>query len=111
MFHSDSCETAESFVVMSVRNAVFFFKQNSDSKGDSKGKKTPNKPLKILEEDDEDLSALKDPSEKVSGTLRSEKHCPVKYYQGEAYSQILKGTCQVSAMEKKQISSLSPFLK
>uniref|UniRef100_A0A4W6D428 Cytokine-like nuclear factor N-PAC n=1 Tax=Lates calcarifer TaxID=8187 RepID=A0A4W6D428_LATCA len=38
--------------------------QNSDGKGDSKGKKTPNKPLKILEEDDEDLSALKDPSEK-----------------------------------------------
>ncbi|KAF0032155.1 hypothetical protein F2P81_014445 [Scophthalmus maximus] len=38
--------------------------QNADGKGDSKGKKTPNKPLKILEEDDEDLSALKDPSEK-----------------------------------------------
>ncbi|XP_035510110.1 putative oxidoreductase GLYR1 isoform X1 [Morone saxatilis] len=38
--------------------------QNSDGKGESKGKKTPNKPLKILEEDDEDLSALKDPSEK-----------------------------------------------
>ncbi|XP_035771081.1 putative oxidoreductase GLYR1 [Neolamprologus brichardi] len=38
--------------------------QNSDGKGDSKGKKTPNKPLKILDEDDEDLSALKDPSEK-----------------------------------------------
>ncbi|XP_075938263.1 cytokine-like nuclear factor N-PAC isoform X3 [Anarhichas minor] len=38
--------------------------QNSDGKGDSKGKKSPNKPLKILEEDDEDLSALKDPSEK-----------------------------------------------
>ncbi|XP_039681854.1 putative oxidoreductase GLYR1 isoform X3 [Perca fluviatilis] len=38
--------------------------QNLDGKGDSKGKKTPNKPLKILEEDDEDLSALKDPSEK-----------------------------------------------
>uniref|UniRef100_A0A665U334 Cytokine-like nuclear factor N-PAC n=1 Tax=Echeneis naucrates TaxID=173247 RepID=A0A665U334_ECHNA len=38
--------------------------QNSDSKGDSKGKKASNKPLKILEEDDEDLSALKDPSEK-----------------------------------------------
>lgn len=36
-----------------------------------KGKKTPNKPLKILEEDDEDLSALKDPSEKVSRTLPS----------------------------------------
>uniref|UniRef100_A0A669C1V1 Cytokine-like nuclear factor N-PAC n=1 Tax=Oreochromis niloticus TaxID=8128 RepID=A0A669C1V1_ORENI len=30
--------------------------QNSDGKGDSKGKKTPNKPLKILDEDDEDLS-------------------------------------------------------
>lgn len=41
--------------------------QNSDSKSDSKGKKGPSKPLKILEEDDEDLSALKDPSEKVSG--------------------------------------------
>lgn len=40
--------------------------QNSDSKSDSKGKKGPSKPLKILEEDDEDLSALKDPSEKVS---------------------------------------------
>ncbi|XP_064820314.1 cytokine-like nuclear factor N-PAC isoform X7 [Oncorhynchus masou masou] len=38
--------------------------QNSEGKGDSKGKKTPTKPLKILEEDDEDLSALKDPSEK-----------------------------------------------
>ncbi|XP_056262633.1 cytokine-like nuclear factor N-PAC isoform X5 [Pseudoliparis swirei] len=37
---------------------------NSESKGDSKGKKTPTKPLKILEEEDEDLSALKDPSEK-----------------------------------------------
>ncbi|XP_061568867.1 cytokine-like nuclear factor N-PAC isoform X3 [Cololabis saira] len=39
--------------------------QNSDSKGDAKGKKGSNKPLKILEEDDEDLSALKDPSEKA----------------------------------------------
>nr|XP_046270974.1 putative oxidoreductase GLYR1 isoform X1 [Scatophagus argus] len=38
--------------------------QNLDGKGDSKGKKASNKPLKILEEDDEDLSALKDPSEK-----------------------------------------------
>ncbi|KAM3597789.1 uncharacterized protein V6R79_009224 [Siganus canaliculatus] len=38
--------------------------QNADSKADSKGKKAPSKPLKILEEDDEDLSALKDPSEK-----------------------------------------------
>lgn len=38
--------------------------QNSEGKGESKGKKTPNKPLKILDEDDEDLSALKDPSEK-----------------------------------------------
>ncbi|KAK7938827.1 hypothetical protein WMY93_002153 [Mugilogobius chulae] len=35
--------------------------QNSDGKAESKGKK---KPLKILDEDDEDLSALKDPSEK-----------------------------------------------
>uniref|UniRef100_A0A8C6S6Q4 Cytokine-like nuclear factor N-PAC n=1 Tax=Neogobius melanostomus TaxID=47308 RepID=A0A8C6S6Q4_9GOBI len=35
--------------------------QNSEGKGESKGKK---KPLKILDEDDEDLSALKDPSEK-----------------------------------------------
>uniref|UniRef100_A0A671UP74 Cytokine-like nuclear factor N-PAC n=1 Tax=Sparus aurata TaxID=8175 RepID=A0A671UP74_SPAAU len=43
--------------------------QNSDGKGDSKGKKTSNKPLKILEEDDEDLSALKDPSEKASLSL------------------------------------------
>lgn len=32
-------------------------------------KKGPLKPLKILEEDDEDLSALKDPSEKVSISL------------------------------------------
>nr|XP_020463897.1 putative oxidoreductase GLYR1 isoform X2 [Monopterus albus] len=38
--------------------------QNSDYKADSKGKKAASKPLKILEEDDEDLSALKDPSEK-----------------------------------------------
>ncbi|XP_061605609.1 cytokine-like nuclear factor N-PAC isoform X4 [Phyllopteryx taeniolatus] len=38
--------------------------QNSEGKGDSKGKKTPKKPLKILDEDDEDLSALRDPSEK-----------------------------------------------
>lgn len=38
--------------------------QNSEGKGDSKGKKAIQKPLKILEEDDEDLSALKDPSEK-----------------------------------------------
>uniref|UniRef100_A0A8D0A2R2 Cytokine-like nuclear factor N-PAC n=1 Tax=Sander lucioperca TaxID=283035 RepID=A0A8D0A2R2_SANLU len=42
--------------------------RNLDGKGDSKGKKTPNKPLKILEEDDEDLSALKDPSEKDTGS-------------------------------------------
>ncbi|XP_034082362.1 putative oxidoreductase GLYR1 isoform X5 [Gymnodraco acuticeps] len=42
--------------------------QNSDSKAESKGKKTRNKPLKILEEDDEDLSALKDPSEKDTGS-------------------------------------------
>ncbi|XP_077590050.1 cytokine-like nuclear factor N-PAC isoform X2 [Stigmatopora nigra] len=38
--------------------------QNIEGKGDSKGKKTPKKPLKILDEDDEDLSALRDPSEK-----------------------------------------------
>ncbi|XP_077474309.1 cytokine-like nuclear factor N-PAC isoform X2 [Stigmatopora argus] len=38
--------------------------QNFEGKGDSKGKKTPKKPLKILDEDDEDLSALRDPSEK-----------------------------------------------
>ncbi|XP_071357581.1 cytokine-like nuclear factor N-PAC isoform X4 [Trachinotus anak] len=43
--------------------------QNSDGKGDPKGKKTPNKPLKILEEDDEDLSALKDPSEKPASSM------------------------------------------
>ncbi|XP_059203867.1 cytokine-like nuclear factor N-PAC isoform X3 [Centropristis striata] len=43
--------------------------QNSDGKGDSKGKKTANKPLKILEEDDEDLSALKDPSEKPASSM------------------------------------------
>ncbi|XP_019959898.1 cytokine-like nuclear factor N-PAC isoform X4 [Paralichthys olivaceus] len=43
--------------------------QNSEGKGDSKGKKTPNKPLKILEEDDEDLSALKDPSEKPASSM------------------------------------------
>uniref|UniRef100_A0AAV2M199 PWWP domain-containing protein n=1 Tax=Knipowitschia caucasica TaxID=637954 RepID=A0AAV2M199_KNICA len=35
--------------------------QNSEGKAESKGKK---KPLKILDENDEDLSALKDPSEK-----------------------------------------------
>jgi hypothetical protein len=45
---------------------ALLFPQSSEGKGDSKGKKTPTKPLKILEEDDEDLSALKDPSEKVS---------------------------------------------
>ncbi|XP_055008363.1 cytokine-like nuclear factor N-PAC isoform X3 [Periophthalmus magnuspinnatus] len=39
--------------------------QNSEGKAESKGKK---KPLKILDEDDEDLSALKDPSEKDSGS-------------------------------------------
>ncbi|XP_076000127.1 cytokine-like nuclear factor N-PAC isoform X7 [Genypterus blacodes] len=43
--------------------------QHSDGKGDSKGKKTPNKPLKILDEDDEDLSALKDPSEKPASSM------------------------------------------
>ena len=43
--------------------------QGSDGKGETKGKKTSNKPLKILEEDDEDLSALRDPSEKVGGPL------------------------------------------
>uniref|UniRef100_H3CXX2 Cytokine-like nuclear factor N-PAC n=1 Tax=Tetraodon nigroviridis TaxID=99883 RepID=H3CXX2_TETNG len=42
---------------------------NSDGKGDSKVKKGPLKPLKILEEDDEDLSALKDPSEKPASSL------------------------------------------
>lgn len=47
-------------------NPFCFTCQNSDNKNDSKGKKGPSKPLKILEEDDEDLSALKDPSEKVS---------------------------------------------
>lgn len=46
-----------------------FFVKNSEGKGDSKGKKTPKKPLKILDEDDEDLSALRDPSEKVSKPL------------------------------------------
>ncbi|XP_036795342.1 cytokine-like nuclear factor N-PAC isoform X6 [Oncorhynchus nerka] len=43
--------------------------QSSEGKGDSKGKKTPAKPLKILEEDDEDLSALKDPSEKPASSM------------------------------------------
>ncbi|XP_067344658.1 cytokine-like nuclear factor N-PAC isoform X5 [Channa argus] len=43
--------------------------QNSDGKGDSKGRKTSNKPLKILEEDDEDLSALKDTSEKPASSM------------------------------------------
>nr|XP_057904102.1 cytokine-like nuclear factor N-PAC isoform X3 [Doryrhamphus excisus] len=43
--------------------------QNSEGKGDSKGKKTPNKPLKILDEDDEDLSALRDPSEKPAPSM------------------------------------------
>ncbi|XP_045571795.1 putative oxidoreductase GLYR1 isoform X7 [Salmo salar] len=43
--------------------------QSSEGKGDSKGKKTPTKPLKILEEDDEDLSALKDPSEKPASSM------------------------------------------
>lgn len=62
-----------------AQNDNLCLKQNSDSKGDSKGKKAANKPLKILEEDDEDLSALKDPSEKVSRTLTSLKHCPVKH--------------------------------
>lgn len=53
----------------SVVYGHLLFKQNSDCKGDSKVKKGPLKPLKILEEDDEDLSALKDPSEKVSISL------------------------------------------
>ncbi|XP_034045997.1 putative oxidoreductase GLYR1 isoform X2 [Thalassophryne amazonica] len=43
--------------------------QNSDGKGESKGKKVQNKPLKILEEDDEDLSTLKDPSEKPASSM------------------------------------------
>ncbi|XP_057717198.1 cytokine-like nuclear factor N-PAC isoform X3 [Corythoichthys intestinalis] len=43
--------------------------QNSEGKGDSKGKKTPKKPLKILDEDDEDLSALRDPSEKPASSM------------------------------------------
>ncbi|XP_061906525.1 cytokine-like nuclear factor N-PAC isoform X3 [Entelurus aequoreus] len=43
--------------------------QNSEGKGESKGKKTPNKPLKILDEDDEDLSALRDPSEKPAPSM------------------------------------------
>lgn len=50
-------------------NSNLSFQQNADGKGDSKVKKGPLKPLKILEEDDEDLSALKDPSEKVSISL------------------------------------------
>lgn len=54
-------------------HCVCFWK-NSDGKGDAKGKKTPNKPLKILDEDDEDLSALKDPSEKVSSDA-TEDNC------------------------------------
>lgn len=49
------------------------FGQNSEGKAESKGKKASNKPLKILDEDDEDLSALKDPSEKVSGALMNSK--------------------------------------
>lgn len=51
---------------MITSNINLSFIQNADGKGDSKAKKGPLKPLKILEEDDEDLSALKDPSEKVS---------------------------------------------
>ncbi|XP_010872173.1 putative oxidoreductase GLYR1 isoform X4 [Esox lucius] len=43
--------------------------QSSEGKGDAKGKKSPTKPLKILEEDDEDLSALKDPSEKPASSM------------------------------------------
>lgn len=54
---------------MIASNNNLSFQQNSDGKGDSKVKKGPLKPLKILEEDDEDLSALKDPSEKVSISL------------------------------------------
>lgn len=53
---------------------MIILKQNADGKGDSKGKKTPTKPLKILEEDDEDLSALRDPSEKVSTALNCCEH-------------------------------------
>lgn len=56
------------FAVTTHQVKILCFCQNSDGKGDSKGKKTPSKPLKILDEDDEDLSALKDPSEKVSKT-------------------------------------------
>lgn len=51
---------------MTTSNNNLSLSQNSDGKGDSKVKKGPLRPLKILEEDDEDLSALKDPSEKVS---------------------------------------------
>uniref|UniRef100_A0A3P9J565 Cytokine-like nuclear factor N-PAC n=1 Tax=Oryzias latipes TaxID=8090 RepID=A0A3P9J565_ORYLA len=43
--------------------------KEQDCKGDSKGKKAPSKPLKILEEDDEDLSALRDPSEKPASSM------------------------------------------
>lgn len=62
-------------------HCVCFWK-NSDGKGDSKGKKTPNKPLKILDEDDEDLSALKDPSEKVSSDANTTVKMTVFYCKG-----------------------------
>lgn len=71
MLNSKSYPTAHNLSNMIEQHDNLCFWQNSDGKGDSKGKKTPNKPLKILEEDDEDLSALKDPSEKVSWSLTS----------------------------------------
>lgn len=67
------CRTVASELIASNNNLSF--QQNSDGKGDSKVKKGPVKPLKILEEDDEDLSALKDPSEKVSISLIYVIHC------------------------------------
>uniref|UniRef100_A0AAZ3Q0P0 Cytokine-like nuclear factor N-PAC n=1 Tax=Oncorhynchus tshawytscha TaxID=74940 RepID=A0AAZ3Q0P0_ONCTS len=43
---------------------------SSEGKGDSKGKKTQTKPLKILEEDDEDLSDLTDSDPEPSSVER-----------------------------------------
>jgi len=78
--------------------------QCSDGKGEAKGKKAPNKPLKILEEDDEDLSALRDPSEKVGGVLLTRGR------EGGLYSS-LEGGAQGGGYFLKRTFALKEFLK
>ncbi|KAJ4931885.1 hypothetical protein JOQ06_010323 [Pogonophryne albipinna] len=77
--------------------------QNSDSKAESKGKKTRNKPLKILGEDDEDLSALKDPSEKdlTDSDPEPSTHERFRIQMGEQCSQSEKPASSMEPISKR----------